>query len=94
MSSHDTELLTEVQEIIEGKSDTHGSPEDSFGRIARYWTLYLDIEGVLYEEISRADVAEMLSLFKLARAQSGEYNDDDYRDRLGYTNFANNFRND
>ncbi len=89
---NDTQLLREAAEIAEGKSETHGSPEDSFGRIANYWSTYLDIEGKLFEELNKADVAEMMALFKLARAQGGEYNEDDYRDRLGYTNFANEFR--
>lgn len=89
-----SDLLIEANEIKEGKSDTHGDPEDSFGRIARYWSLYLDIEGKLFEDLSKADVAEMEALFKLARAQSGEYNEDDYRDRLGYVDFAGEFRND
>lgn len=88
----ETELLTDAQEIIEGRSETHGSPEDSFGRIAQYWTLYLSIEGKTDCELSKADISEMMALFKLARAQDGEYNDDDYRDRLGYVNFASEFR--
>lgn len=87
-------ILIEAEEIIEGKSDTHGSPEDSFGRIAEYWTTYLNIEHSLNVELTKADTAEMLALFKLARAQSGEYNEDDYRDRVGYAKFANDFRHD
>lgn len=87
-------ILTEAEEIIEGKAETHGPPEDSFDRIGGYWTLYLCIEHGLDIELSKADVAEMLALFKLARAQSGRYNDDDYRDRAGYLHFANEFRND
>lgn len=87
-----TDLLHEAADIVDGKSETHGAPEDSFGRIARYWTLYLDIEGKLFDELTKADVAEMMDLLKLARAQSGEYNEDDYRDRMSYANFASNFR--
>lgn len=85
-------ILTEAEEIIEGKAETHGSPEDSFGRIADYWTVYLNIEYGIDLELSKADTAEMLALFKLARAQSGRYNEDDYRDRVGYARFANDFR--
>jgi hypothetical protein len=94
MSSNNTELLIEAADIIDGKSETHGSPEDSFGRIAEYWTTHLEIEHDLDAEITKADTAEMLGLFKLARAQSGRYNEDDYRDMLGYFNFAAQFRND
>lgn len=97
MNTHDTKLLDEAANIIEGKAETHGDPEDSFERIAKYWNAYLQIEGKIDLEntyVTEADVAEMMALFKLARAQGGEYNEDDYRDRLGYTNFASQFRND
>jgi len=87
-------ILTEADDIIEGKSDTHGPPEDSFGRIAGYWNTYLRIEHDPDMMLDMADVAEMLALFKLARAQSGRYNEDDYRDRVGYCKFASDFRKD
>jgi len=86
-------ILKEAEQIIEGKSDTHGSPEDSFGRIAEYWSVYLNIEHNLDVTLTKADTAELLALFKLARAQSGRYNKDDYRDRVGYCKFASDFRN-
>lgn len=86
-------ILSEAEEIIEGKAETHGAPEDSFERIAGYWTLYLSIEKGIDIELTEADTAEMLALFKLARAQSGRYNEDDYRDRVGYCKFASDFRN-
>lgn len=89
-----TTILSEAEEIQAGKSESHGSPEDSFGRIAKYWTTYLNIEHDLDVELTKADTAEMLALFKLARAQSGRYNKDDYRDRVGYCKFASDFRND
>lgn len=86
-------ILTEAEEIIDGKTETHGSPENSFGRIAEYWNTYLGIEYDTEITLDKADVAEMLAVFKLARAQSGEYNTDDYRDRVGYCKFASDFRN-
>ncbi|QRD99688.1 hypothetical protein VOLN27_62 [Halorubrum virus VOLN27B] len=85
-------LLEEAQEIIEGRSKTHGAPEDSFGRIAAYWSTYLSTQYGLEWELTDADVSEMMALFKLARAQGGDYNEDDYRDRLGYVNLASNLR--
>jgi hypothetical protein len=88
----DTELLNQAAEIIDGKSDTHGSPERNFQNIADYWTVYLRIEHGLDIEITKTDVAEMMDLLKFARGQTGEYNDDDYRDRMSYTNFAANYR--
>ncbi|WP_144797572.1 DUF6378 domain-containing protein [Halorubrum depositum] len=85
-------LLEEAQEIIEGRSETHGSAEDSFGRIAEWWTTYLSTEYGSDLTLKDADVGEMMELFKLARAQGGDYHEDDYRDRLGYVNLASNLR--
>jgi hypothetical protein len=90
----ETNLLNEAEQIIEGRSETHGPPENSFGDIARYWNAYLETEGKLFESVDSKDVAEMMALLKLARSQGGEYNDDDYRDRLGYVLFADNFQNE
>jgi hypothetical protein len=90
----DTELLGDVGDIVEGRSEKHGSPENSFSDIARYWNAYLESEDKLFERIEAGDVAEMMALLKLARSQSGEYNEDDYRDRLGYVLFANKFNNE
>jgi hypothetical protein len=84
------DILREAADIIEGRSETHGDPEDSFATIAAYWQTYLEqrSEG----ELTKRDVAEMLALFKLARAQNGESNSDDHRDRAGYVAFADAFQ--
>jgi hypothetical protein len=89
---NDARLMDEAKEIIEGRSETHGAPEDSFQRIAHYWNAYFLSTGCPDPNIRPADVAEMMALFKLARAQGGDYNEDDYRDRLGYVNLASNLR--
>jgi hypothetical protein len=90
-----TSLLDDVEEIIKGNSTTHGDPERNFQNIADYWTLYLQIEDKLQinEELTRDDVSEMMDLLKFARGQTGEYNDDDYRDRIAYTVFSANYKN-
>lgn len=92
MTDEAIELLDDAAQIIDGKDDEHGDAEDSFGRIAAYWTTYLQIEHNVDVSLDQSDVAEMMALFKLARAQSGRYNDDDYRDRLGYVAFASEHR--
>jgi hypothetical protein len=91
-----TGLLTDVEEIIEGNSNTHGDPERNFQNIGDYWTLYLQIENKLQigEELTRSDVSEMMDLLKFARGQTGAYNDDDYRDRIAYTIFSANYKNE
>lgn len=92
--SVDSRLLDDAKEIIDGRSDTHGDAENTHGRIARYWTLYLEEEGKLIEPLSDGDAAELMSLLKLARSQDGAFNEDDYRDRLAYVDFAANFKDE
>lgn len=92
MTKPNTEILHEAAEITEGRSQTHGAPEDSFARIARYWNSYLLNEGVESPNITPSDVADLLALFKLARSQGGEHNPDDNRDRVGYIAFAEAFK--
>lgn len=84
----ETRLLTDAVEIIDGRSDTHGSPERNFQNIANKWSEYLGVN------IDPADVAEMMIRLKLARSETGEYNEDDYRDMISYANFAANFHNE
>ena len=86
-------VLDGAKQINEGRSDDHGDPEDSFQRIAHFWNAYLINTGVMDPNIQPADVAEMMTLFKIARAQSGRYNTDDYRDGAGYLSHANRLRN-
>ena len=84
----ETHLLTDAAEIIDGKSETHGDPERNFGTIANYWTDYLGVH------VDKSDVAEMMIRLKLARSETGEFNEDDYRDLISYANFAANFQNE
>lgn len=87
-------ILQDAIDINKGRSEDHGDPEDSFQRIAHYWNAFLINGGVSDPNIHPADVAEMMTLFKIARAQGGEYNVDDYRDGAGYLSHANRLRND
>lgn len=92
MTEPNTDILHEAAEITEGRSETHGEPEDSFTRIARYWNDYLLNKGITDPNITEGDVADLLALFKLARSQGGEPNPDDNRDRVGYISFAEAFK--
>ena len=84
----------EAAEITEGRSKTHGTPEDSFQRIANYWNAYFRNSGIPDPNITARDVADLLALMKLARSQGGEHNPDDNRDRVGYISFAEAFKSE
>ncbi|MCA9179764.1 MAG: hypothetical protein KDB14_35150 [Planctomycetales bacterium] len=57
-------ILREAEEIVSvGRQEQHGTPEDCFGLIAEFWSLWLD------RRVSSQDVAMMMVLLKAARAR-------------------------
>lgn len=64
--------------VTKDREATHGSPEDSFGLIARYWSVYLGIE------LSSTDVAGLMILLKVARSKHKPTNTDNWIDIAGY----------
>ena len=76
-------LLDEAKQTITGeRQDQYGAPEDSFSRIAAYWTTYLG------RPVSALDVAHLMALMKLARAQGQGFKRDNYVDLAGYAAIA------
>lgn len=88
-------ILTEAMEIINGaRQDSYGRPEDAFQTIAHYWNNYLTkFEGSVMD-IKPKDVALLMVLFKIARAQHKGYNKDDYIDCCGYMALAHDLAED
>lgn len=72
------QLLDQVHDAILGRATIHGSPEDSFARIASYWSVYLDLELTGY------DVAVLLALMKVARMEANPSHTDNHVDAAGY----------
>lgn len=64
--------------ICVDRQNRHGSPEDSFRLIAKFWSAYLG------KEISPEDVANMMELMKIARRKGQKFNPDNYIDGAGY----------
>lgn len=72
------EALREAAELITGpRQATYGSPDESFGKIAKLWTMYKGAEFTPY------DVTYMLFLLKVSRLMNG-YHEDSNRDGMGY----------
>lgn len=83
------EYLNTAERIIcNDRQDVHGNPENCFGAIADYWSIYLTNLLKLDVEVSPADVAVMMSLFKTARWQMNPEHQDNLIDNLGYTALA------
>lgn len=58
-------MLESANSVIHGdRAESYGSAEDSFDRIAKMWSAYLDIE------ISAHDVSMMMVLLKVSRAKT------------------------
>lgn len=73
------EFLKVVEGIIcKDRNAQYGEPEDNFGRIAKFWSDYLETS------IDAADVAIMMSLFKIARIATGGNKSDNWVDLIGY----------
>lgn len=74
-----SEMLDKAKEIVtKDRQAQHGKPEDSFGKIADYWSAYLGIP------LKGYDVANLMILLKIARAQINPTNYDNYTDAAGY----------
>lgn len=73
------DILEKAKSIINGeRKGTYGKAEDNFSVIAQMWTAYLG------QDITSADVANMMILMKVARNSSGVYKDDNWIDICGY----------
>lgn len=79
VTTHRQNFLTNVgKAVLQDRQNTHGKPEDTFGTIAKFWSIYLDIE------IKPHQVCKMMSLFKTARSKANPANQDNWEDAAGY----------
>jgi len=78
-----TDVLRQAEQCItQDRAATHGKAEDSFGRIGKLWSVWLD------REITAYDVAMMMTLFKAARAKGNPAHADNLVDLIGYAALA------
>jgi hypothetical protein len=76
-------LDTARDAITRDRAATHGDAENSFQRIADFWTVWLGDR--LKGEITPFDVAQMMVLFKSARARGNPSHMDNLVDQAGYS---------
>ena len=73
------EILAAAKQCVCGGRETdYGTPEDSFGLIGQYWTVYTG------HTITAKDVAMMMALLKIARIQGNRATGDCFVDLAGY----------
>ena len=84
MSNDKRQEMLEIVEktICQERQSQYGEPENSFGLIAEYWSVYLQ------RPITAVQVADMMELLKIARSQNQSYHEDNYIDRAGYAILA------
>lgn len=70
-------LDTAKKTICNDRNDQYGEPEDNFKVIAEFWSSYLG------KKISSTDVANLMVLFKIARAKNAS-KEDTFIDICGY----------
>ena len=77
------EILDAARQMVtEDRERDHGSPRITLGRVAALWESYLGMP------ITLTDVAWMMVLLKIARAQENSDNDDNFVDAAGYAALA------
>lgn len=87
-------ILKEAYNIINGeRQDQYGNPEDSFGTIAKLWSVYMDstITGRKHLDVPSVqpkDVALLMTLLKIAR-ETHTHKRDNLVDAAGYISLAN-----
>ena len=82
------EVLDIANEIIHGeRAQSYGSAEDSFARIAEFWTTHLSNKLPEGTVVDAYDVAIMMTLMKCARAQT-DIKQDTFVDIAGYAALA------
>lgn len=89
MSNKKNDILDNAKNIINGeRQGTYGNAEDSFYRIAAFWSTYLG------KDITSEDVAAMMVLLKVARISSGVYKEDNWVDICGYAALGGEIQNE
>lgn len=75
----------EAEKIVCGaRNATYGKPEDNFERIAFMWSGYIAAKTGVRDALDNADVARMMTIFKLARDLGPVPTRDNLVDSHGY----------
>ena len=89
-----TEILTKAQKLVsDDRAKTHGDKIVNHENIARLFSAYLTNKFQAVININAEDVAQLMTLLKIARSQAGQHNIDDYVDGAGYQAIAGEIAN-
>ena len=89
-----SEILKKTEKLVSvDRAHKHGDKVINHENIARLWTSYLQNKFKLNLQMLPEDVANLMSLLKIARTQAGSFNVDDYIDACGYLAISGEIRN-
>jgi len=77
------DLIMKAGELVGGsRAEQHGDKHRNFALIANYWNAHLAAKNGA--PLNAEDVGYMMAMLKIARTKSGQQNDDDTIDAIGY----------
>ena len=84
-----TDILEKTKKLVsKDREDKHGNKVINHENISRLWTAYFQNKFKLNLVLLPEDVANLMTLLKIARTQAGKFNIDDYVDACGYSAIA------
>tara|TARA_Y100001963_G_C6776027_1_gene447369 strand:- start:2258 stop:2596 length:339 start_codon:yes stop_codon:yes gene_type:complete len=82
-------ILDQTKKLVsKDRNEKHGDSIINHENISRLWTGYIQNKTKLNIIILPEDVANLMTLLKIARTQAGKFNIDDYVDACGYSAIA------
>ena len=89
-----TDILKKTEKLVSGdRGAKHGDMVATHENIARLWSSYLQNKFKLNLNLLPEDVANLMTLLKIARTQAGKFNLDDFIDACGYAAIAGEISN-
>ena len=84
-----TDILEKTKKLVsKDREDKHGNKVINHQNIARLWSAYFQNKYKINILVLPEDVANLMTLLKIARTQAGKHNLDDYVDACGYAAIA------
>ena len=89
-----TDILKKTEKLVSGdRGAKHGDMVATHENIARLWSSYLQNKFKLNLNLLPEDVANLMTLLKIARTQGGKFNIDNFVDACGYAAIAGEISN-
>ena len=84
-----TDILEKTKKLVsKDREEKHGNKVRNHENIARLWSAYFQNKYKINILVLPEDVANLMTLLKIARTQAGKHNLDDYIDACGYSAIA------